>query len=152
MVKKMVPLNDSLQELSVLAGQLNEETDGLNEFISDLEKKIGASKVGVTVWIDEMKLLDESAGELEGSKEGWYLGYTKIGDAWRIAVKRVNELYDTNREFVTANDLSDPMPLSKAPRIVRVESAPYLEKLVMKLAKRVREHIHNIQIAKQAAK
>ena len=152
----MVPIRESMQDLSLLARELNAETDSLNGVIQSLEDQLAASKVGVAIWLPH--LLDESAPTREDESreiftEGWLLGYAKIGDAWRIAVKRVLRvsIIDGSRDVVREDveDQTPPMPLTKAPRVVRVEAAQHLESLIEALATRVRRYISSIKDAKR---
>lgn len=167
----MAPIKDSLAELAKVAAELNEETDSFNSFVEGLEKELASHHVGVSVWLDykldavttEDEPIDGGPHRDEVLKivDGWELGYCKIGDAWRIAAKRVRGRETTEWEengYGGADrvwewaDVSNPTPLIQAPRIVRIEAADHLDSLVKALSQRVKAFAESIKKAKTTAK
>jgi hypothetical protein len=144
----MTTIKESIAELQGLAHDLNSETEGLNETIQSVEQQLAASKIGVSAWLSNVWLgAPESHSTDGGGVHGWSperayrLGFTKIGDAWCIAVQRVP----------APQTMDDPMPLTKAPRIIRVEAAPHLAALVHALSEKARDYIGGIQRAREYA-
>ena len=155
----MVPINDSLSELSDLSKQLNTETDALNDVIEAVEARLAKMQVGVSVWDDT--LLDKSVestcapggSNRVGIAYGYVIGYVKLADGWRIASKAVKEVsgfYEGDSEcpYADLEDESAPTPLLKAPRHVRVEAAGQLEALIVLLKRRVESFIQDIEKSK----
>ncbi len=146
----MVPIDEALGELSSLSAQLNKETEVLNSLILDLEKRLAAAKVGVSIWLEALL----AASENGTSSTGWLLGYGKLGDAWRIVAKPITRtwfpIYDDPGEYsFRTENRGEPVALSNAPRIVRVEAAEHLEPLVNEISTKVKGFIANIEKAAQ---
>jgi hypothetical protein len=154
----MVPLQDSLARVIQLAKQLNESTDGLNVTIEAIEKSLADAGAGVTSWLDEYQI-DEVATQVgvpprPSIHEGWVIGYTKIGSDWKIAAKRIRRTHvyadgDPDCPWREIENLSEPSPLLKAPRQVRVEAARLLEPLLDTIASRMQGFIDSIEGARK---
>jgi len=163
-------MKDALAALDVSSKKLNEKTDSLNKLIEQLEKRLQASQVGVSVWLDshgsqmldaspESQHLDpnnEPVGDLVEST-GWVLGFAKVAEAgtyeWRIAVHPVRQIWTPHlvndwqtSDFRTLSE-GEPRPLLKAPRAVRVEAAGLLETLVKQIAERAASFAEDIEKA-----
>lgn len=124
---------EKLENLSRIAEELNKETDALKDSVSDLDKRLGKMKIGATVWLDHV-LKD---GENEDANS-YLLGYTKIRDKWRIAVRRDDEG-------------SSELALSKAPRLIRVQALNHLDELLDALTERANEFLSTLRKHKEAA-
>jgi len=148
----MVPIDTAVLELSSLASQLNKETDSLNDIILDLERRLGSTKVGVSIWLDNSLLAETGDGFKQNA---WVLGYAKIGDSWRIATKPITRTWERTEEMDHGDltdftkDRGEPVPLLNAPRAVRVDASAFLEQLVNELATKVKGFIANIEQAKK---
>jgi hypothetical protein len=148
----MSKTENMLAEVAELAAQLNASTDGLNETILAVEKGLADARVGMTVWTSTG--LCETPFQLDRDRnqrffDYWDLGYTKIEDAWRIAVRRmrayvINEEHDEREEMA----LDDAIPLSRAPRVVRVEAADHIDVLLNNLAVALRGYIKSVERAR----
>ncbi len=163
----MAPNKSSVESLKKLAATLNQETEDLNHLIEELEVALDACKIGVSIWLNvaldqrtSVEVVDRRNGDRdeEQIREGWDLGYCKVGDKWRIAVKRTrstsrddttNQLGD--EELVWA-DVDNPLPLVQAPRVVRVQAAGLLDDLIQTLHGRVEDFVKDIQTAKNLTK
>jgi hypothetical protein len=162
----MAPSKASLDALAGKASKLNAATDELSEIFEQLEAKLEASKVGVSVWL--RRLLDAEAGEPNdrdrGIDEGWTVGYGKVGGQWRLAARRERwpfamEAWPTAGGDVTRrrNYDGDPIvtdsavPLIHAPRSVRAVAAGLLDELIEKLSAQVDHYLENIEKAKATA-
>ena len=163
----MAPNKSSVDALKKLAVTLNQETEDLNKLIENLESELDSCKIGVSIWLDVV--LDKRTSieiverhgrdpDEEQVREGWDLGYCKVGDKWRIAVKktRSGSRDDTTDQFGNDEsvwaDVGNPLPLVQAPRVVRVQAASLLDDLLETLHRRVAGFVKDIQEAKNLAK
>jgi len=155
-----MPMRKNLDALAQTAATLNSKTDELNQVIADVEHELQDAGVGVTIWL--RRLLEESTTERRYRADddeqrwpidvtfGWQLGFAKIDGEWRVAARqaRIEDSHEGNESF----EERPPVPLLKAPRIVRVEAAPLLEALVEALTERMKSYIAGIEQAKALAK
>lgn len=163
----MAPNKSSVDSLKKLAATLNQETEDLNKLIEDLESELDACRIGVSIWLDvvldkrtSIEVFERRNGdhEEEQIREGWDLGYCKVGDKWRFAVKRIRSTSrdDTTDQFGLEEsvwaDVGNPVPLVQAPRVVRVQAASLLDQLLETLHNRVEGFVKDIQAAKNLAK
>ena len=145
----MSKLNESLERLSILAAQLNDETDQVNSVIANVEHKLSTLKLGVSVWLSGERG-PIVLGEFEGGG-GWHLGYTKVGGQWRLVTRPVLGNAATPFELAVSELGSGKVvPLLEAPRLVRVEACGHLEHLVEDLSARITGFIRAIETAKNA--
>ena len=155
-----MPMRETLDKLAEAAAELNAESNQLNEIIGDFEEELERAGVGVPYWTSVV--LHESGIEQAfhpndedeeypiNITRGWLLGFTKLDGRWCVAVKQVRaERQGDDEKFI---DEKSPMPLMKAPRIVRIEGASQLETLAIGLTLRVRDYAEGIAKAKKLAK
>lgn len=144
----MAPLNDALFCLSARTHQLNQSTEELNGKIEALEKTLAEMHLGISVWLglcisERHEQEDAAKGKVIEKliRQGYDLGYQKLGSSWKIAVKRVGTVSELaepgDYEEVDRTDLSDPYALMGASREVRAIAARYFEELVSELTKQV---------------
>jgi len=149
--------------LDALSLQLNTISDKLNEAFTALEKKLAAMKVGVTCWLDvpleagEPYCLSEDEGGYDSNvfryKDVYQLGYCKCRDEWHICIRKscwqeVSSGYSTTgKDWEQGTLLEGPVPITQAPRSVRVEAAAFLEKLVDELIEKTEHYLANIEKA-----
>ena len=114
-MKPSYELRVALDDLAKAADHLNALSVQLNQFFTEVEEKLNAMGVGVTVWLD----VTES--------ENWQIGYAKLKGVWCLVAR---EGSDASASTVA---------LRSAPRLVRVEAVPRLEELVAALRARVQE-------------
>jgi hypothetical protein len=149
----MVPIENALKDLSVLGKKLKSETDALNEVITNLNRRLAETEIGISTWtalLDDRERTAITADEIQlRLRSGWQLGYCKVGDAWTIAVKQVEWQLDDSGNFDHDVYEKDPISLLKAPRHIRVEPAAHLEDLVESLSRKAKEFIANIEKAKK---
>jgi hypothetical protein len=125
-------LQDKLVKMRDSAKGLHEETDALNALYKQIEEFFQG--VGVTFWWDEVKF-DLRAGSDEECGAYVIVGYAKLSDQWCLATK-----WYVQRASETAKiEAFDPVPLTRAPRNVRVEFASriedFVDALVVKIAR-----------------
>ncbi len=148
-----------LEVLASKTSTLNALADSLNEKIAALETTLSAMHVGIAVWLDDLLLVAEGCTENEDTGEkteyGFHLGYTKIANVWRIAVRRV-EMKEVREEYsnIPSWELSDvvqTLPLLQASRQVRAEAAGHFDHLIGALSRKADEYIANIEKASKLA-
>ncbi len=162
----MAPMRETLDELTKAAAALNKETDELNGVLEDIEDELAGAGVGMTVWLgyaladsNWTEEYDEHTDRTWEESTAWDLGYEKLEDGWRIAAKRVKLRRNTGDMEWESFDLptpggsqGGPIPLAKAPRLVRMEAAAHLEDLLKVLIKKMREYQKDIAEAKKLVK
>jgi len=94
-----------LERLRKLADRLNSESDSLNDAVLDIESSLQEMNLGISVWMHDLigsqgeyEIVDDQAEPTsevpQWSVAGWYMGYTKVGDSWRIVLKEVREEWE----------------------------------------------------------
>jgi hypothetical protein len=156
----IMPMRKTLDTLAKTAATLNTKTDQLNEIVADVEQEFQAAGVGVTVWLNA--LLDSSSTERRYQANddeqqwpidvtfGWELGFAKVEGEWRISARYVR--HEQSGDDVESFEERAPIPLVKAPRIVRVEAAPLLETLAEVTNTKMEAYIKGIERAQTMAK
>jgi hypothetical protein len=153
----MAPSEAALSMLQKASEKLNSESDSLNGVFSGLNSRLGAMRIGVSLWLDVELDLHESLCSSESgsyySASAWTIGYDKVDDEWCLAAKRrsgvtVTSEEPTNDEF-RWSDFGSPVSLLKAPRIVRVEAAGLLDALIAALGKQIEQYLQSIEKAKK---
>jgi len=154
--ESMTSIESSLDRLAGVAGRLNTETDALNLVIEAVERRLDSMNLGISYWDDALLEPEEDAGtggDLRITR-GWVLGYHKVGDEWRVAVKgvRVEEGYfenDLNCPYRNISTDKDPVPLLRASRSIRVQAAGRVQAVLDGLAERGRAYVATIGNAKK---
>lgn len=157
----------NIDKISQKAARLNEVSDILNEQLFCLERDLGDTHVGITAWLDNVLLSSRDEGRF---KEGFQLGYAKVGGSWRIAARQVYMEKKTGsdrsldewkikvcmqKETVSDSPLSEwkiqevthIMPLVQASRIVRIEAVGHLGSLLKTLEQKTDESVENMEKA-----
>ena len=161
---------DLLHELTEAAETLNRSSDDLTTAIRQFEEQINQTRVGVSVWLPDEFAEGETyiVGEDDGDNgryerrryDGWRLGFAKIGDAWRVVVRR--ELFQNEDGAVDARGQYEwspycvdfgPVALADAPRHVRVQAVgsggrpERFERLLKALTERATEFTASVKAA-----
>lgn len=149
----MAELKTSLERLETLATRLNNETDQVNALIARVEDRLTKLSLGVSIWLELEGwpvLLDAVSSEPVCGEQ---LGYSKVGDRWRIAVRTVFVHHRSveGDDFLELRNVSEPRPLLESSRVTRVEACAHLTLLVDELAKKVEGFLNALEIAKTAA-
>jgi hypothetical protein len=126
---------DSMARLQQKADRLNAELESIDDAINAVEKKIAATNVGLTAWVDLQKDLETRRDEDESCRyyKTLQLGWTEIDGMWCLAVRTMLERHDEDGEWLDAEVVSQPSPLAGAPRVVRIRAAEQLHALVERL-------------------
>ena len=152
----MTPIESSLDRLAGVAGHLNAESDALNRVIEAVEDRLASMNLGITYWDERLLDAEEEPvhdGDLRISY-GSVLGYHKLSDGWRLAVRgvRVEEGYfenDLSCPYRNVTAHKEPVPLLQAPRSVRVEAAERIEAVLDGLTDRAKSYVTGIGAAKK---
>jgi hypothetical protein len=168
------PISDKLQNLSAVAAKLNAETDSLNEVIEQLEDDLGKAGLGLTYWlentlteilacgpkrkIDERDLDADKYPGAHSVASACVLGYIKIADRWRLAVKSAELVFSASRAGFADDDWEvrdvgqEPIALAHAPRNIRMQAPAQFEALVDGLTSLAESMLEGIELAKKTAK
>jgi hypothetical protein len=152
----MAELKTSLERLAKLATRLNTETDQVNVLIDGVDEKLSKLSLGVSLWLENEGGWPLTVGDVAGEEPtyGEQLGYAKVGDKWRLAVRSVAFDYKTLGEdegYVDMRTIGEPKPLLEASRLARVEACGHLALLVDTLATKVEGFLQALEVAKTAA-
>ena len=160
-----MPIKESeMQKLAHLTAELNTKSDELNTLIQALDTRLTSMNAGVTVWLDCPVL---AAGKFMGDlpdigldwnypghlKEGYNLGYARVGDEWHIAVQYTVWEVTTDEdgdEQIVEHHIDYPQTLLSASRLVRLEAAAVLDVLVREIMKRVEIYLSDIERTREA--
>jgi hypothetical protein len=161
----MVAIRDALREMEKVAAKLNEESDSLNEIIDKVEKSLADAGAGVEVDGDAQFRWERfPLGDGEDGEAVYSLGYRRFSNGWRIAAVRtfygkVLADVDTDRWIPYSTSDARPEhvenweiscePLVSAPRQVRIEAFPLLERLVEQINEQMKRYLMNIVVAKK---
>ena len=151
---------ETIDELSRLAKELNQQSDKLNALITSLNQKLAALNFGVEVWHngaieagDFREEYDDEDRLIEKCRSVVMLGYSKVEDAWQLAVRE--ETWKTDlasggeREFTVNPD--PPSPLLKAPRETRIKALRLVPRLLDDLRDEAKALLNSIEQGKQLA-
>lgn len=144
----MSPTAGSLFELEILSDKLNTQTEELNSVIADLDKRLGAMRLGVTVWLVDDFINRTPVANQPNNIFVWEIGYAKVKEEWCIAARHSSGFWSEEFQHWDLNPVTEAVPLLKAPRIVRVEAAALLDKLINELKDRVTGYVASLENAK----
>jgi hypothetical protein len=171
----MVEATATLRRLSEKVSKLNKSSDDLNKLVSAYEEKLADMKIGVEVWVNDPEEMafhsfmdgygivhGESFVLATGDKnndpdEGkwstfvYCLGYCKIGDAWRIAVKSGWATMFGNDDSHSFDE-EMRIPLAEASRNMRINALGAMEKLFKAIEGRVDKMLNSIEAGKKFIK
>jgi hypothetical protein len=118
-------IEDKMKELSKASHRLLLKSAEIIDIIRDTRDQINATNVGVSAWLDD--LLDITKEEWDETiSHAWIIGYAKLKDGWDLAARKVTINIKKVKE--------KPIPLTSAPRKVRMEAVPLLPKIIEALA------------------
>jgi hypothetical protein len=151
----MKVVDKSIQNLAQLAEKLNQTSDLVTKQLEAFEAELQSTKLGIQVWLTER--LNESPQPCEtiedndltyrvlGTRRWDAIGWSRIGDRWRLIHKVVTEnrvwIEELEEESRHQRD-SEPQPLVNAPRIVRFQAISLLPKLVTTLEKEANRYLN----------
>jgi len=144
-----------LDRLSDLAGQLNSQTDALNETIVSLEEKLAAMNLGVSAWLDAEdfpvctegprdEYFEQTDQVMYRYHEGYELGYSKWNNEWKICARLIRWAVDETGEFERNINTGYGRPLAQSARIVRIEAADHLVDLIDLLIARTEKFVKGV--------
>lgn len=118
-------LDEQLRVLFTRSANLKEKSERLNNVIAGIEAKINEAAPGVTFWdIERICIV--------GEEKKWGLGYCYIDKTWCLAARK---------------DLGEPVPLLKAPRLVRLHALRFLGPVIEGLTANVGSYADQVEDA-----
>lgn len=139
-----MPIPDLISRIKQQAQVLNTKTDEVNALIERIDSALRESSAGVEFWWHGGhggRLLGEKTYQDEGHrwKDGYILGYARIGDEWCLAVQFLTGVLDGT----TWDDVADgdPVPLKRSARRIRMEALGYLKEFLEALSRAIDEMI-----------
>jgi prefoldin subunit 5 len=140
MPKEKVPpterLTSSFKQLAVVSDELNSAADELGKTISTVEDALSTLKIGVSAW---HKI---AGGDDPRSGSYWRreIGYSKIGDNWCIAVRRV-----WGNEYDDEGPSDETWKFTDAPRWLCIEAVSKIPDLLDELIDRSQKTTANLK-------
>lgn len=119
-----VPRSFPFEQLSKTASSLNVASDRLNQAVEKLNESLRKLNLGVSSWVSFCVWEEGPDSEVHE------IGYGKINGNWGIGIKRTIE--DQTQPEAYRVDESQWV-FSEAPRDMRIQAIPYLNKVVEKL-------------------
>lgn len=119
-------LQEALAELKIVATQLNEVSNQLNETIRDFEDELVNTGIGLEVWLEAP--IAKLPSYLYDERQ-YFLGFVKLDSKWQLAVRTS-----------PAGRLSS-VRLLIFTREIRIAACPYFEELTRLLIAKGREHL-----------
>jgi hypothetical protein len=143
---------NSLAELSLLARNLNEQTDAYTESLTKLEKNLRQMNLGVEAWVT-LKETRMSGTPNRDTATRTILGYAKTPDGWGFAVQdlRVENGFwegDESCPWTNVYENEEPKLLLKASRELRILAAGRIGDLLEALKSGTKEAIMSIYKAR----
>lgn len=160
MTEAVMAIKDKLETIKKQSESLNRKTDELNATIESIEK--GLSGSGVEFWWEGGPALGARIEKTDQGRERNYyvLGYSKVGGTWCVAAQQWTdvELVDHRAGRTAFEDtefdslvVGDPVPLTSAPRRVRIDSAEHLESFLEAFSEEIGKMEANVDKANELA-
>lgn len=155
-----------IKELKTTATHLNNSSDDLTKALTEINEKLNAMNLGITVWLGagagglalSSKVIERPKNAqrfVESAEEKELLGYAKTDRGWGLAVKIVREEYgyfegDSSCPFTTPIELETKLLLDSS-REKRVAAISLLPDLLSMLKESAEKTISDIEQAKKLA-
>lgn len=163
----MSELDKRIARLRTMAEKLNEASDTASVVINDYEAKLEATGIGLEFWLEE--ILDREhirKGTVSSQRfpadlyRGYQAGFGRVGKQWQLAYRPVEETewleYFPSDEpeggavEITCRRIESDgpaQPLANAPRSIRVQSVPLVDKIVEGLLRKASSLLVAVQTA-----
>jgi hypothetical protein len=169
-VTPMVDATETFRKLSEKASKLNKSSDEINRIISSFEKKLGEMNLGVEVWYGDPDrswflnpeadshgfTLERSDMHVEKGRQSSFiivLGYAKLGNSWRLAVREGTIRGGfSGGEYVETFAEDKRFPLSEATRAVRMSALGAMEGLFGAIEKKADELLAQLEKGRKFVK
>lgn len=122
-------VRNSYKQLTSASRSLNNASDELKEAASVLDAALEVLNLGISAWVDLSS--NDNEDETWWSRE---IGYTRIGNAWRIALRTRSGDYSWPER-----DSVEQWPFAEAPRWMRIEAVAKIPDLLEALLKQTEE-------------
>lgn len=156
----MSPSTKPLEELQKLSERLDREADELASVFENLEQQLRFAKVSVSAWVDAPLIeMYTDYDDPDSTDTGWTIGYCQLDSngesTWQLAARKEKRFFTgrgNQKEYDDEEVVVDgPIPLSQAPRLVRVEAVGLLDGLVDLLTSKTRRFLESIAAARKTA-
>jgi len=166
----MVEAKETLRKLSEKASKLNKQSDEINGIISAFENKLAEMNLGIEVWYGDpdkdwfcnpnahhhgFTLSKEDDEDENGDRFSYIavLGYCKIGNSWRLAVREGNvKCTQVGEDFIETFTEAKRYTLSEASRIDRMNALGAMEWLFQAIENKADELLAKIEKGRQFVK
>jgi hypothetical protein len=129
-------IDEALTRLAMKAATLRDATEAANELIQKANQQLAAMNLGMEVWLGE----PFGMAEISGMTLPAFLGFTKTGDCWQLAV----------RVFPGGSKVD--VPLVRQSRDLRVRAAPHVQGLIQAITSQVDDLLQAAQPPTPGAK
>ena len=154
---------DTINELSDLSRKLNQKSDKLNQVIVSINEKLAKLNIGVEAWFENSPIEPTDPYFADGDDEekwsmidGTLLGYARVDDEFRLAVKGATLVeFDTKGSFhpdyYEITKSWNLRPLLDANRNIRAQAAEMLPRLLEVIKTKAEQLLRSIENAEKAA-
>jgi hypothetical protein len=130
-------VQSSYQRLTSVASNLNAVSDELGRAISALDESLKKLNLGITCWHKFNGYEHES-----GSFWSKYIGYSKVGNKWGIALSKTSGHNDAPPEHIT----DEEWLFNDAPRELRLEAVEHIPAMIETLIKAGEEAVERVRV------
>jgi hypothetical protein len=160
---RVIDMSD-LKDLEPLSKRLNAASNELNQTLQTIQDRLNALGIGLEVWVSVHPLAESDYRDVldDNSEPTRFrefvrqeLGYGRLGDGWALLVRSRRYVEGPNefnvKDTEVYEDDTDPRPLLKASRELRVAAVPLLPKLVEAIEREAKVVIERVEQAKKIA-
>jgi uncharacterized coiled-coil DUF342 family protein len=126
-------------ELAAQAKELNNESDNINDIITQTNKQLAELNIGLEVWVGPW-----------GNK-AYQAGYARLDSGWGLATRDVfkSSKDDDDEDDGQKTEYSEAVSLLSAPRSIRIDALDDLERIIEALKTKAKNSIDTIHEAKK---
>lgn len=144
----------TFDDLTTVSKTLNEQSNEINQILSDFEKKLAGMNLGVEAWVGAWNTPGLFLDHIEytengGSREGaWVLGYAEDGRGqYRLMTKRLTGYFDAQE--VWHSEEGEIRSILAASRKHRVKALELMESLLTALEQEAQRIVDAIKKGKK---
>lgn len=131
-------------ELAAQAKELNNESDNINDIITEINKQLAALNIGLEVWVDPW------------NDNTYQVGYTKLDSGWGLATRDVfepepSDADDAGESNAQKIEYGEAVSLLSASRSTRIVGLYNLDRIISDLKDQAKCNIDTIHKAKKIA-
>jgi hypothetical protein len=162
-----VELSTLLSDLKESGKQLNQASDSINSTISSIEQQIVEANVGLECWLPDRPLETSESKSVLWNAHGDFgqtwtqtiLGFAKVGQTWRIAIRDITFVAEVVAESDEGDETGEPQAsygppsaLWQASRQLRIRALEEMPALIKNLGDAAKKAIKSIEDAKLLVK